>query len=296
MAEKGTTARRILDVDVREVSLVDRAANLHQFLVIKRLEDQLMPAFEEERGQTMRDAEKSKKKVEEMSDEEKKKAEEMTDEEKKKAKMEEEAKRQAAARDEEKQKAMNPAAIAGMLRGLKGAGLPKSAVDSLISWLETQKQNDNYPYPYPKAKTKSMDGVQVAIMDDGGIFVAGQPVVKAKKFTESRTNTVREIVTQLMQLLNEVDQDAVKALVDGFSKEVTEGPGVASMVRPQGISGMQKSDIDFKAEMEKRDTQIADLQKRLDEALGTRQPSKSVGGEGGTDHKTVKKSMWDGVL
>ena len=285
MVEKGTTARRILDVDVREVSLVDRAANLRQFLVIKRLEDQLMPAFEEERGQTMSDVEKAKKQ-----------SEEMTDEEKKKAKMEEEANRKAA--EEEKQKAMNPDAVAGMLRSLKGAGLPKAAVDSLVSWLETQKQDDKYPSP--EAKTKSLDGVQVAIMDDGGIFVAGQPVVKSKKFTESRINTVKEIVTQLMQLLNEVDQDAAKALMDGFVKEMPkgmpEGSGMSSMVRPQGTTGMQKADFDLKAELEKRDTQIANLQKRLDEALGTRQASKSVSTDGGTDTKTVKKSMWDGVL
>lgn len=41
---KGT--RRLLDLDIREVSLVDRAANLRQFLVIKRLEEETMKTFE----------------------------------------------------------------------------------------------------------------------------------------------------------------------------------------------------------------------------------------------------------
>jgi len=40
--------RRILDVDVREVSLVDRAANLRKFLIIKRLKEEEMGAFQAE--------------------------------------------------------------------------------------------------------------------------------------------------------------------------------------------------------------------------------------------------------
>jgi len=40
--------RRILDVDVKEVSLVDRPANLRKFLVIKRLKEEEMGAFQAE--------------------------------------------------------------------------------------------------------------------------------------------------------------------------------------------------------------------------------------------------------
>lgn len=48
--------RRILDVDVKEVSLVDRAANLRKFLVIKRLkEEEEMGAFEAEVKDLLKD-------------------------------------------------------------------------------------------------------------------------------------------------------------------------------------------------------------------------------------------------
>ena len=45
---KDKADRRILDVDVREVSLVDRAANLRRFLILKRLEEDEMTNFEKD--------------------------------------------------------------------------------------------------------------------------------------------------------------------------------------------------------------------------------------------------------
>lgn len=279
--------RRILDVDVKEVSLVDRAANLRRFLVIKRLEkDESMGAFEtdDERRNTMtkEELEKAKKMKEEEEEEEKKrKAEEEEEEEKKRKAMEEE--------EEEKKKAMNPAAVAGIIRGLKGA--PKEAVDKLVAWLETKKQDSKEKYPYPAPAKKDMEGVSVAVMEDGSVIVSGQEVSKSKKFTSSRTDTLKQVAMQLMKLIGDVDQDTMKAIVDSL-KELPEGKSPPSAVRPVGT---QKSLEEEEVLKQLRDENEG-LKGRVEALEKAKMPSKSVEGNGGTDSQTVKKGLWSGVL
>ena len=62
--------RRIVDVEVEEVSLVDRAANLRRFLVIKRFEEENSMGAFQERSNAMTEAEL--KKAKEIEEEEKK--------------------------------------------------------------------------------------------------------------------------------------------------------------------------------------------------------------------------------
>jgi hypothetical protein len=188
--------------------------------------------------------------------------------------------------DEEACKAMNPAAVAGMLRGLKGA--PKE-IKAVIEWLDskkTGKPEEEDKYPSPKGTTKSIDGAAVVIMDDGSVHVAGQQVTKSRKFTEGRTNTVKEVVTQLVNLLNEVDEEAAKAVLASF-KELPAGKAPLSEVRPTGTAGTTKGIEDL----------LTDISKRLETIEKARVPSKSVADDGGTDgEKEVKKSLWSGVL
>ena len=224
-----------------------------------------------------------------MEEEEKKKAE-MEEEEKKKADEKADDEKRMAAEKEKEQKAnlkkgMNPKAVAGMLRSMKGA--PKEAVAQVVEWLDAQKADPEAKEDTEQAMQKNLDGVQVAIMEDGGVFVSGQPVVKSKKFTESRTNTLKEVAMQLMKLVSDVDENAAKAMGDEL-KAIAEGKSPASAVRPVGKSAEA---------IEVLKTENVELKKRLDAIENTRQPTQSAADGGGTD-KPVEKSagMWGGVL
>lgn len=293
--QEGKQPRRILDVDVNEVSLVDRAANLRRFLVIKRREEEeVMGAFKTD------DVEKKKQMEEE---EEKKKAKEEEEaKEKAKAKEEEEAKEKAKAKEEEeaKEKAMNPKAIAGMLRGLKGA--PKEAVSQVVDWLEAQKaakQEEEDEYPSPKAKAKkSVDGdvePAVQMFDDGTIVVKGQPVYKGKKFTASRTNAIKDVTMTLLKLIGEVDPETMKSIEEAL-KALPRDPKWTPAIQATGTSGAKKA-AEEEEDKEKKDLkkQVAELTKRLESIEETRKASTALEGDD-TDKKDVKKGLWDGVL
>jgi hypothetical protein len=306
--------RRILDVDVREVSLVDRAANLRQFLVLKRLSEEDMGAFiDEERSESVTKAKKEVEAKEEEAKEEEAKEEEAKEEKdakkdgapaaadqkkagKPKKKEDDAADEEEAPEDEEaevacesKKKGMNPGAIAGMLNGLKGKGLPSKAVEEVVAWLESQKKS-GAPAPEgaesaPASKKGMKKNLAVAIMEDGSIIVEGEEISKARKFTESRTGTVKEVVTQLLNLLHDVDADAAKAVVGSFS-QLPLGSVPASEVKPQGTEGKVSKQLE---------DENAELKKRLEVLEKSRADSKGLPGDQ-TDGKPVKKSLWNNVL
>ena len=294
-------ARQIIDLDVREVSLVDRAANLRQFLVVKKLEEEIsMGAFVKRSEDMTKDLEKKKVEKAEMEEEEKKKAAEEEEkkkaaeeeeEEKKKAAEEEEAKRKAAeegggegAPKEPEEKAVNPSAIAAMLTKLEGA--PKEAVEQLVSWAESQAK-EGEDGGEEKSLLKALgNGVQVAVMQDGTVVVGGQTVQKSKNFTSARTNTLKDVALQLMKLIGDVDEKAMKDML-GTIKEFPTGKSPASAVRPVGT---QKS-------LESLEEVIKQLQGKIEKLENARPVSKSVENDGGTDkEKPVEKGLWGNVL
>ena len=317
--------RRILDVDVREVSLVDRAANLRQFLVLKRLTEEDMGAFIDERSEVVKAKKDDEVKEDEVKedeakeeaekeaakkagkpklkeDEEKEEVEEADKAAKKKAgkpkKKEEgdEEEEDAEVECQEKKKAMNPMAVAGMLQGLKGKGLPSEAVKEVVAWLESQKKSgkpdpseEAPPDEEVEASEKKKRGMKknlaVAIMEDGSIIVEGEEISKARKFTESRTGTVKEVVTQLLNLLHDVDSDAAKAVVSSFS-QLPLGSVPASEVKPLGTEGKVSKQLE---------EENAELKKRLETLEKSRSDSKELPGDK-TDGAQVKKSLWNGVL
>lgn len=307
MSEK---TRRILDVDVREVSLVDRAANLRQFLVLKRLTEEGMSAFVEERSEQVAQPEQKeveKKTEKEDCDKECKDCDKECKEEQKAENLEKKessekkenppdkcGEEDVEVEEEEKKKAMNPAAVAGILQGLKGKGLPSKAVEEVVAWLESQKKSGK---PAPEEENPSSEDVcsenkkglkknlVVAILDDGSIQVEGEEICKARKFTETRTGTVKEVVTQLLNLLHEVDAESAKAVVNSFV-QFPLGSVPPSEVKPQGTEGQVQKQLE---------EENAELKKRLEEVEKSRSEPKGLPSDQ-TDCKQVKKSLWNGVI
>jgi len=284
--------RRIMDVNVREVSLVDRAANLRSFLVVKRLEGNMDKTVKDEVVQKAENPEKVEtpnpeipkdepktevvvtepEKVEAekacggSKDEDKKKAESekacgggMKDEDKKKS---------------EEEKGMNPAAVAAILRNMKGA--PKEAVKEIVSWLEAKK-SDGEANVSKDLQQESEDEIQ-----------------KSKRFTPSRTESLKKTALDLLKLLGEIDVEAMKSIVDSFKS--------SNVAKQEGEKQMdQKSEKDpnvekLESELTETKAKLEETTKKLEEIEKSRLPSKSVDGEGGTDKKETKKSFWTGVL
>lgn len=293
--------QRIVDLEVNEVSLVDEAANLKRFLVVKRLEGKPMGAFKNERSVEMAmDIKKKKEDVDKMTPEEKAKLEEenkkKSQEEEEKAKKEEEEKKQKKAAEEEAEKiikAMNPAALIGMINGLKGA--PKGAVDNLVQWLESKKENGDMDEENDKeSKKKSMEGLALAIHEDGTVVVSGQTVSKGKKFTPGRTNTLKEVATQLMQLISDVDEEEAKSLIAQF-KELPQGKSPKSEVRPVEVS--KSTGEGLVAILGQITEQNKEITKRLEAIETARTPSQSLDEEGGTDVPVNKSNgTWGNIL
>jgi len=291
--------REILDVDVKEVSMVDHAANLRRFLIIKRIEEENeMPNFETD------DVRKAA-----MTEEEKKKAAE------EKAKAEEEKKKAAeekAKADEEKEikKGANPKAVAGMLSGIKG--LPSAAVKEVIAALQAMKAapppadgeeppvDDQEQMAAGKAKAKkSIDSAMVVIGADGEVII-NESVTKRRQFTADRVKSMADAAMGMMKLLKEVDEEACKGIIATI-KELPSNAKVAPAVKPTGTGkAVKKSENEeaLEAELKKRDERIDALEKQIQEVTKSREPSKSVDDLGGTDKEKVQKSksLFKGVI
>jgi len=295
MANEETKVRRIVDLDVKEVSLVDRPAIRRTFLVIKRLEEEPMGAFATEDRVIQKSAE--------TEDEEKKKAgkgkDEMgckagpdeEDEEKKKAGTPEEDPNamKADPEEEEKQKAgMPPKALAAMIRGIKGA--PKAAVDELVGYLETKSKAAPAGDEYPSPKTKNL----VVVKSDGSIEINAEVTKGRKMFTEQRANMLKDTIISLARVLHEADEEATKAVVAEL-KALPSNSTVASSVRPAN-AGKQKAGDEDDADVEKLKSEVSSLTKRLSDIENTRQVSKSATNDSTDNKKPVQKSLWSGLL
>lgn len=282
-------SRRILDVDVREVSLVDRAANLRRFVIIKRLEDDMENAGKEgdvsavsqsaDSGNSgsvqtetppnnpeavKTDTEKAcggKK-----DDEDKKKAQEEEEEEKKKAAEAKKAEEVKKAQEEEAKKAEDA----------KKAEEAKSSN-------QVSDQTANPP-------------VQV-------------DVDKSKRVTPARVDSLKKAALELLKLIGEIDSEAVKSIVGSFatSNVNKEKPMEAKPEKNPEIeklekeltetkTNLEKELADSKAKLEETSKRLDETNKKLEDIEKSRQPSKSVEGQGGTDKKETKKSFWSGVL
>lgn len=302
-SEEPTKVRRIVDLDVKEVSLVDRPAIRRTFLVIKREEEEPMGAFAPEKeirkSTEAEDEEKAKagkgkdegacKAGEDAEDEEKAKAGKGKDEMSCKAgKVPEDEAAMKAGKptdEEEMAKAMNPKAMIGLIEGIKGA--PKDAVDKLVGFLESKakaaKPGDEYPYP----KTKNL----VVVKADGSVEISAEVTKGRKMFTEQRASMLKDTILSLARVLQEADEETSKAMIE----EMKALPSNASVTRAVQPAPAKKAGED-EDEVEKLKGEVTKLTKRLAEIEGTRQVSKSASAEGTDEKKPVQKSLWSGVL
>lgn len=287
--------RRIVDLDVKEVSLVDRPAIRRTFLVIKREEEDPMGAFtpetEEIRKADGAEDEETKSKAKAKDEEAcKAKKEEEEEEKRKAAEAEDEEKKKAKKPDEEMMKAMNPRALIGLIEGIKGA--PKEAVDKLVGFLESKakaaKPGDEYPYP----KTKSEN--LVVVKADGSVEINAEVTKGRKMFTEQRTAMLKDTILSLARMLNEADEEASKAMIEEV-KALPSNTSIASAVQPTPAKKASKEKED-EDEVEKLKGEVEKLTKRLVEIEGTRPVTKSASEEGTDEKKPVQKSLWSGVL
>jgi len=300
MAEPAGKVRRIVDLEVKEVSLVDRPAIRRTFLVIKRLEEKTMGAFANDLEEKVQKAKKDAEDAEAEKAGKPKAGAEMTPEEKADA---------AAEEEEEKKKAgMPPKALAAMIRGIKGA--PKGAVDELTTFLEEKAKaakgdedeeaakagpgaegapanpDEEYPSPNSKGKKAKSEGNLLVVKADGSIELDTAAISKGRKmFTEQRVSAIKETFLNLARVLQDADENAAKEAFAAI-KELPTSVAMASEVRPAGAGKVQKD----------LENEVAELTKRLATIEKARNPSKATGPEGTDQPKEVKKSLWSGVL
>lgn len=301
MPEEEKKERRIVDLDVNEVSLVDRPAIRRKFVIIKRLEDE-MGAFEmdpevvekNDTGTVLDWLQKAAKeddaptdaiaKVIELLD-----AVEKAEPEKKPE--EEEDKEKALPAD---LKEAVTAVVAWMKKMAKGPGAPTEAIGRVATFLG-KVAGGKYPYPKPETKVKpkeeeepkkKVEDDNLVVVKADGTMVINAAVTKGRKvFTEERTNAMKEVMIQLASVLGEADGEALKAVMAAM-KELPEGKVPASAVRPVPTAKSETDETVLKA--------LGDIKKRLGDIEKTRVPSQ--GGDAAVTDEPVKKKegFWGG--
>jgi hypothetical protein len=298
--EEQAKVRRIVDLDVKEVSLVDRPAIRRTFLVIKREEEEPMGAFAPEKDEIRKSAEtedEQKKKAGKGKDESACKDEDEEEAEKKKAfppiPPEDEEKKKAKADEEEEMTkgSMNPKALAGMISSIKGA--PKDAVDKLVAFLETKQKAAKPEDEYPSPKTKSEN--LVVVKADGTVEINAGVTKGRKMLTQQRSNMIKDTIISLARVLHEADEETSKAMIEEM-KALPSNSSISSAVQPVGPKGKTKAEKEEEDEVEKLKGEVTKLTKRLEGIEGTRQVSKSASEEGTDEKKAIQKSLWSGVL
>lgn len=314
---KAKAARRFLDLDVKEVSLVDAPANLSEFLVVKRLGGKDMSAFaadKEDKGAGTPSPE-GETEVVKMADAEGEGAasDASTDAGEGDAggdagDASTDAGEGGETADVEVEKAI-PKEITASIKSISAFMAKATDVDKGI--LSGALQKAFGKPPVKKTDTKKSEEVApapaVQVMEDGSVLVSGQPVVKAKGFTTQRTDAIKTVVSNLVNLLGDVDADVAKGLIADLTKALPKGGSVPSAVRPVPTSksedgeGGNADPVDVasivQAAVEKA---VAPVAERIEKIEKARAPSKSVDGDGKTDSTTdVQKNaggMWKGVL
>ena len=160
----GDAVRTILELDVDEVSLVDRAANLRRFLVIKRLEEVKMPNFETDldvviqKGDTGKVSDWLKKALEvedAPKDEITKVIELLADVEKADAAAKAKPEEEVAEKEVPEDLKTAITEVAGWMKKMsKGPGAPTAAIGRVTAFLG---QVAGGKYPKPSGKKKQTD-------------------------------------------------------------------------------------------------------------------------------------------
>lgn len=291
--EQLKNARELLDLDVKEVSLVDKPANLRPFLIVKRQAENNLGEYELagtpgaptesilQGGTPMETVEMIKARhVYEVAVQKAGQTEETEDQLKQRHETElqevQKGDGEAPAEPEPKPEAETPPAEPEEKPAEEPAAEPVAKAEPA-----TEPDPDEEP--------------AVVIKRDGSIHVAGQTVQKAKTFGKGKTVALQNAVSALAKLLGDVSEDALKAAMSPFmdpSKKV-ETTKAATEPAAEPTPTADPAELITKAVA----SALEPITKRLDEIEKTRNPSQSVEGDGGTDSNTkVQKGMWTGII
>lgn len=274
-AEALSDARKLIDLDVREVSLVDRAAIKREFLVMKRLDDGAVdPAAvtsEVEKTAVPSDdnlapetKESLTKVMDGLKDAQVPGAEpailflsKVLEGKMPGVNVGQAPTDRTAERLLEETTKMDPKTKndAGQQEGGQTVQASAQAQAPVAKQETTAPAATETPAPAPTAQVEKQKALStevapaVQIMNDGSVIVSGQEVVKGKSFTSTRTSTIKDAALGLANLLKDVDPAALGEVLESFKSELPSNAKVTQQVVPQGTAGgvsmqqgMMKSD------------------------------------------------------
>jgi len=299
--EENGKKRRIVDLDVNEVSLVDRPAIRRKFVVIKRLEGE-MGAFEmdpevveKNDTSTVLDWLQKATDADDAPKEALAKVIEL---------LQAVEKAEPVKPEEDTEKALPAglkeaitAVVAWMKKMSKGPGAPTEAIGRVATFLgkvgggeypESKPADKVEPKPEPEEPKEKSDDNLIVVKGDGTMVINPGVTKGRKAFTAERTDAIKASLIQLAGVLGEADGEALKAVVAAI-KELPEGKVPDSAVRP--VAPVQKSEADTKV-LEA----LTDIKKRLDDIEKTRTPSKGGTPEVSEEVVEKKEGFWNGLL
>ena len=306
--EQLKNARELLDLDVKEVSLVDRPANLRPFLIVKRQAENNLGEFEVEPSvvewlqkmagtpgaptESIRALAAVLTGGTPMETVDMIKARHAHEVEVHKAGQTEETQEQLEKRHAaeletvQKADADNPA---------EPETPPAEPEEPETPPAEPEAPKDK-PATEPVAKNEPDpdDEPAVVIKRDGSIIVKGTTVEKAKTFGKGKTAALQNAVSALAKLLGDVSEDALKAAMAPYMDPTKKVEKKVDDSATEPTPAVDPTELITKAVA----TALEPITKRLDEIEKTRNPSQSVEGDGGTDKQStqVEKSIWSGIL
>lgn len=269
--------RELLDLDVKEVSLVDRAANKRKFIVIKK-EDQDMGNFKTEQDTV--DVEKAKK----QEDEEKAA----------KAKADEEAK-EAIKKAEDLKGAI--AKVLPLLEKMAAeSGAPTADIKMVADHLKKVAAG-GYPSPQSMKKAEDEEDKKKADVQKG-----------RKQITEARLKAMEDCTIKLISLVSDVDEGASKRVLAKLKGEDEEEAKKAADEEKEEKRKAAEKEEEQKAKVKKDlgeavtkaleplATQVKELSETVEKIETARGPSKQSAKDGTTEVKKQEGGLFANVI
>lgn len=288
-AEQKKGPRELLDLDVREVSLVDRPAIRREFLVLKRLEEEQMGAFDAPKTEVKKAA-GDEKKPGEMDEMMKKMPEHL------RAAMEG-MKKAVTGKGEELEKAVGglfDVFAKAAADGKNPFAAPKS---DEVEVTEAKKKAEEADAAAAKAAVAKSENPLELIVNSAGEVVIRKGAAVPQKASEE----MGEALTKMLALFKAIDPTGFAAFVQ--KANLPADPNFSTQVRPSGADGkkipMGSESPITKSEGGDLATQVVELTKRLESIEKARGGAKGDEPGGGTDGKAPVqkgKSMWGNIL
>lgn len=258
--------RRFVDLEVDEVSLVDSPANEKEFAILKRVEEEMPNDVKEV---IEKEATSSDEKLEEETDNkevsEKKEEEVSVDPEK--------------IVTEAVEKAIGK--VTGLIESIakksneKNEDAPKETVPEKVEEVAPEKTEEAAP----------------EVAETPEVAPEATPVEKAKRFTPTRIQTLKEVAATIQTLVGEI----ADASQPEEEKEVSKS---AEKDETQEVfKSLTQTLGDLKTSFQSFLSTSKTLNDRLEVIEKSIQPSQSVEGNGGTDTDVKKdNNIWKGLL